>query len=96
MQSNDEDPIPLFNPQDLVRTTTILQDTSNRRHKLNQYICGEKIGKGKHGDVYLCKDEDSGYELVCSSFFLLDFVSTVLFRRLKLLDELILVIRSNY
>jgi hypothetical protein len=92
MQSYDEDPISLFNSQDLVRTTTTLQDHPNRR-QLNQYICGEKIGKGKHGDVYLCKDEASGYELVCSSFILLAFVSTVLFRQSKLLNELILAIK---
>ena len=81
MQSYDEEPIPLFDPQDLVRTTTTLQDHENRR-QLNQYIYGEKIGKGKHGDVYLCKDEDTGYELVCpSSFYLSEFVLTALFRQ---------------
>ena len=68
MQSYDEDLIPLFDPQDLVRTTTTLQGHSNRR-KLNQYIRGEKIGKGKHGDVYICEDEAGGYDLVCFSFF---------------------------
>jgi hypothetical protein len=92
MQSYDEDPIPLFNPQDPVKTTSILRDHPNRR-QLNQYIYGEKIGKGKHGDVYLCEDEDSGYELVRSSLILLDLVSTVIFRRSKLLNELILAIK---
>ena len=69
-ESYDEERIPLFDPQDPVRTTTTLQDHPNRR-QLNQYIYGEKIGKGKHGDVYLCRDEASGYELVCSLFILL-------------------------
>ena len=64
MQFYDEDLIPLFDPQDIVRTTTTLQDPLNRRYKLNQYVRGEKIGKGKHGDVYLCKDEAGGYDLV--------------------------------
>lgn len=73
MQSYDEeDLVPLFDPQDLVRTTAILEDHSNRRRKLNQYTCGEKIGKGKHGDVYICQDEAGGYKMVCFSFFLLD------------------------
>ena len=77
MQSNDDDPIPLFDPQDLVTTTTTLEDHPNRR-QLNQYICDEKIGKGKHGDVYHCRDEARGYELVCSSFIPLDFVRVYL------------------
>jgi [calcium/calmodulin-dependent protein kinase] kinase len=80
MQSYDEDLILLFDPQDPVITTT-LQDPPNRRYKLNQYIRGEKIGKGKHGDVYLCKDEAGGHDLVCSSLFLLDLVLTTLLRR---------------
>ena len=93
MLSYDEETIPLFDPQDLVKTTTTLQDHPNRR-QLNQYTCGEKIGKGKHGDVYLCKDEASGYELVCSSFILLVRVCfNITFRRSKLLNELILAIK---
>ena len=69
MRSYDEDPFPLFDPQDLVRTTTALEDPSNRHRKLNQYIRGEKIGKGKHGDVYICEDEAGRRGLVCFSFF---------------------------
>lgn len=93
MQSYNEDLIPLFDPRDLVRTTTTLQDPSNRRHQLNQYIRGEKIGKGKHGDVYICRDETGGYDLVSSSFFLLYVVLTILLRRSRPLDELILGIK---
>ncbi|KAF8161179.1 other/CAMKK/ELM protein kinase [Crassisporium funariophilum] len=53
-----------FDPQDSVRTTTQLEHSSNRRRMLNQYTRGQKIGKGKHGDVYVCKDEAiAGYEL---------------------------------
>jgi len=100
MQSYDEeDPILMFHPQDLVRTTVVLDDFSNHRRKLNQYIRGEKIGRGKHGDVYICEVEASGYELVCFLFFLLDFVLTLnsimLLRRSKLSGELILAIKSN-
>ena len=95
---DEEDPISqfMFNPRDPVRTTTILEDPSNCRRKLNQYICGQKVGKGKHGDVYICQDEAGGPKLVCFSFFLLVFVSMILLRRSKLLDELILAIKSNY
>ncbi|TFK44794.1 kinase-like domain-containing protein [Crucibulum laeve] len=54
---------PPFDPQEPVRTTTHLE-LSNRRHKINQYKRGARIGKGKHGEVYLCEDEsDAGREV---------------------------------
>lgn len=96
MNSYDDPLPPLFDPKDLVKTTTTLKDPSDCRHKLNQYICGEKIGKGKHGDVYICENETGGHKLVCFSFFLPAFVSILLLRRSKLLSEVILAIKSNF
>jgi len=55
---------PPFDPQQPVRTTTRLE-TSSRKKRLNQYHRGQKIGSGKHGDVYLCTDERDGrYDFV--------------------------------
>jgi len=57
---------PLFDPLQPVRTTTRLE-TSSRKKRLNQYHRGQKIGSGKHGDVYLCTDEKDGrYDFVRS------------------------------
>ncbi|PPQ97382.1 hypothetical protein CVT26_006616 [Gymnopilus dilepis] len=42
--------LPPFDPEEPVRTTDTLHSSSSRR-QLNQYIRGDKIGKGKHGDA---------------------------------------------
>ena len=44
-----------------VRMTSEL--TPGRRNKVNQYTRHERIGKGQHGEVFLCMDELGG-ELV--------------------------------
>lgn len=44
--------------------------TSDRRKWINQYSRGERIGKGKHGDVFLCEDQQNGgRQLVSRSAF---------------------------
>lgn len=53
--SPDANPLEPFEP---IQTTTCLRTANNRRRKLNQYSRGIKIGKGRHGDVYLCKDDN--------------------------------------
>uniref|UniRef100_A0A8H7Y4G9 Ribosome biogenesis protein tsr1 n=1 Tax=Psilocybe cubensis TaxID=181762 RepID=A0A8H7Y4G9_PSICU len=60
--------LPLFDPEDLPRITTEVvkynSSGSNGGRTYNQYLRGEKIGKGKHGDVYVCRDQEiAGYEL---------------------------------
>jgi serine/threonine protein kinase len=51
-----------------VRLTSCLGLTlEGRRRKINQYLRGDRIGKGQHGEVYLCTDEDAnGHEMVKS------------------------------
>jgi hypothetical protein len=39
---------------------------SDRRKWINQYSRGERIGKGKHGDVFLCEDQQNGGRQVVS------------------------------
>ncbi|KAF8967854.1 other/CAMKK/ELM protein kinase [Flammula alnicola] len=54
--------LPPFDPEEPVKITTTAHHSSRR--KLNQYTRGEKLGSGKHGDVYVCRDEtSSGYDL---------------------------------
>lgn len=60
--------LPPFDPEEPVRTTDTLHSSSSRR-QLNQYIRGDKIGKGKHGDVYACRTDDSnGFTMACPIF----------------------------
>ncbi|KAF9049824.1 kinase-like domain-containing protein [Panaeolus papilionaceus] len=60
--------LPPFDPDDPIRTTISLQNSSQRRYRLNQYTRGEKCGKGKHGDVYICQDETrQGYCMAVKS-----------------------------
>lgn len=62
--------LPPFDPEEPVRTTNTLYSSSSGRRRLNQYVRGEKIGKGKHGDVYACRTEDTdGYAMASSGFF---------------------------
>ncbi|KAF5380408.1 hypothetical protein D9615_004496 [Tricholomella constricta] len=42
--------------EDDVRVTSQLK--FDRRRKVNQYVRQERIGKGQHGEVFLCTDED--------------------------------------
>jgi serine/threonine protein kinase len=36
-----------------------------QRRKINQYLRGDRIGKGQHGEVFLCTNEDAnGREMV--------------------------------
>lgn len=39
-----------------VAITDYLDRPSHRRKKLNQYIRGERVGKGRHGEVYMGQD----------------------------------------
>ncbi|KAF8236473.1 kinase-like protein [Tricholoma matsutake] len=41
-----------------VRLTSYLT-LEGRRRKINQYLRGDRIGKGQHGEVFLCTDEDA-------------------------------------
>lgn len=52
------------NLSDVVRTSTHLRNATDRRYRLNQYIRGARVGKGKHGEVFLCRDEEAGLEVV--------------------------------
>ncbi|PPQ79938.1 hypothetical protein CVT25_003010 [Psilocybe cyanescens] len=56
-----------FDPKELARITTNVERSSSGSsgpRTYNQYVRGEKIGKGKHGDVYVCRDQEiGGYEL---------------------------------
>ncbi|EFI28144.1 other/CAMKK/ELM protein kinase [Coprinopsis cinerea okayama7 len=49
------DSLQLETTQPLIFTTR-LHTRSSRRKKLNQYVKCERIGKGRHGEVYLCRD----------------------------------------
>ena len=53
-----------------VQFTDRLEKPSHRRKRLNQYLRGDRIGKGRHGEVYLCYDtlHDNG-EVVCLCTF---------------------------
>lgn len=48
-------PIP-FQPVKL--TTELVHTRTDVYHKINQYKKIKKIGSGKHGNVYLCEDDD--------------------------------------
>ncbi|GLB37512.1 putative protein tyrosine kinase [Lyophyllum shimeji] len=43
--------------EDKVRITPKL--TVDRRRNINQYVRQERIGKGQHGEVFLCKDQEA-------------------------------------
>jgi hypothetical protein len=54
------DPFEDFAPySESARLTSYLTSEGQRR-KINQYLRGDRIGKGQHGEVFLCKDEDAG------------------------------------
>jgi serine/threonine protein kinase len=74
-----------------VQTTSQL--TTYRRRRVNQFIRGEKIGKGQHGEVFLCTEESSDGKQVVS--FLLVFTPCVRQLRRLLLQALKVVKRSN-
>ena len=49
-----------------VQFTDRLEKPSHRRKRLNQYLRGDRIGKGRHGEVYLCYDTlHDNREVVC-------------------------------
>lgn len=49
-----------------VQFTDRLDKPSHRRKRLNQYLRGSRIGKGRHGEVYLCYDTlQDNREVVC-------------------------------
>jgi len=50
--------VPSLDPQSGVPVTSLLT-SRNRRHHINQYHRSVRVGKGKHGEVYLCFDEDA-------------------------------------
>ena len=67
---------------DPVRLTSYLSLEGQRRRKVNQYLRGDRIGKGQHGEVFLCTDEDmNGREMVCKSFLQKLHVYTSAFHR---------------
>ncbi|KAF8633416.1 hypothetical protein AX17_004587 [Amanita inopinata Kibby_2008] len=45
--------------QEAVRMTSLAVQPSGQRKKVNQYIRGERIGKGKYGEVFLCEDQEN-------------------------------------
>jgi len=51
---------------DPVRLTSYLTlEGQVKRRKINQYLRGDRIGKGQHGEVFLCTNEDiNGREMV--------------------------------
>lgn len=49
-----------------VRITSHL--TTNRRRMVNQFIRGGKVGKGQHGEVFLCADENNNSRQVVGNF----------------------------
>lgn len=49
-----------------VRITSHL--TTNHRRRVNQFIRGGKVGKGQHGEVFLCTDENNDGRQVVSNF----------------------------
>jgi hypothetical protein len=58
LQIEDPDLHP-FDPHDPVKiTSTLSRSRSNNR--LNHYVRGAKVGKGKYGDVYICRDLNPG------------------------------------
>jgi len=51
--------LPPFDPRDPVKTTSTLR-RSRSNNTLNHYVRGVKVGKGKYGDVYICRDLNPG------------------------------------
>lgn len=52
-------PEPRPNPYQPVKITSKLIHTrTDDFHKINQYTKLGRIGKGKHGQVFLCRDDD--------------------------------------
>jgi serine/threonine protein kinase len=51
--------LPPFDPRDPVKTTSTLR-RSRSNNRLNHYVRGLKVGKGKYGDVYICRDLNPG------------------------------------
>ncbi|KAF5354671.1 hypothetical protein D9756_005376 [Leucocoprinus leucothites] len=48
----------LFDPPEPARITVELTTSRNRKRKINQYWKDARIGKGRHGEVYLCHYEE--------------------------------------
>ncbi|KAF8897022.1 kinase-like domain-containing protein [Gymnopilus junonius] len=91
-QQNDNSfpELPPFDPEEPARTTHTL---SSSRRRLNQYIRGEKIGKGKHGEVYACRTEDANAYTMASQIFFYHAVKAVL--KFQAHDKMKLL-RRNY
>lgn len=70
-----DDPSALpFDPPGSVRMTAELHYwySDDRRPIVNQYLRGHRVGKGQHGEVWVCWDlQDNRRELVSSQRFLL-------------------------
>lgn len=47
-----------------VPMTCYLDKSSHRKRRLNQYLKGDRIGKGRHGEVFICRDTDHDHEVV--------------------------------
>jgi len=55
-----EDPdLPPVDPYDPVKITSTLR-RSRSSNRLNHYVRGVKVGKGKYGDVYICREMNPG------------------------------------
>ncbi|TFK20774.1 kinase-like protein [Coprinopsis marcescibilis] len=59
IDSRTQHPAPEFYPLEPIIFTNQLETTSTRKRRINQYLRGDKIGKGRHGEVYLCQDSQS-------------------------------------
>ena len=55
-QVDPEPPLIPFQPIKL--TTELVHTRTDVSHKINQYQKVQKIGNGKHGNVYLAEDDD--------------------------------------
>jgi hypothetical protein len=68
-----DDPLGLpFDPPGSVRMTAELRykHTDDRRPIVNQYLRGHRVGRGQHGEVWVCWDlSDNRRELVSSQYF---------------------------
>ncbi|KAG6845896.1 hypothetical protein H0H87_000702 [Tephrocybe sp. NHM501043] len=53
--------IPIINEKGVRVTCHVKVD---RRRNVNQYVRGERIGKGQHGEVFICKDDSTRREVV--------------------------------
>ncbi len=58
--------VPPFDSSEPVRITVELTTSGNRKRKINQYSKQARIGKGRHGEVYLCHVDDNADRAVVS------------------------------